>query len=119
MAPDLPHINAAVMRMWDRLPKRVQLSLIKRNARAVVKAARNAVQSFDHKRERARSKSARRIYKWRDYWGRKLPSSEDGITQHQLMISEYEARYSALSETERAGYARVYDAIRRQIGKVD
>ena len=119
MAPDLPHINAAVMRMWDRLPQRVQLSLIKRNARAVVKAARNAVQPFDRKKERARAKAARRIYKWRDYRGRKLPSSEDGIVQHQAMIFSYETTYNALSADERAGYAKVYDAIRRQIGKVD
>ena len=115
--PDLPYIHKNIMAHWARFPARVQERLIKRNASEAIRAAARATRArpkFDREKERQRSKFARRLVKWLDSNGRKLPADEDGINRHHAMVAEYEITYGYISASDRATHLDTYAHIRRQ-----
>ena len=77
-------------------------------AKEAAGAAQKAASSERKADEKTRAVFARRLYKWLDAEGRKLPSNEEGIRQHQAMVAEYEEQYGPV----KANYQRIYDRIR-------
>ena len=117
--PDLPYIHKNIMAHWARFPARVQERLIKRNAREAIRAAARATRArpkFDREKERQRGKFARRLVKWLDTNGRKLPAGEKGIARHQAMVAMYEALYGSISKMDQTTYDNTYADILRQAG---
>ena len=61
--------------------------------------------------EKGRAAFAKRIHKWIDTGGSKIPSTPEGIEQHKALVARYERAYGASSATDRKARARMYKAI--------
>ena len=63
----------------------------------------------DH--EKSRAAFARRIHKWIDFNGSKIPSTAAGIERHKALVIEYEKTFGPSSVLDREARARTYTAI--------
>ena len=114
--PDLPHVSQVILDRWDRLKPAVREYFLAHNekeakrleAKEAAGAAQKAASSERKADEKTRSVFARRLYKWLDRGGQKLPSDEEGIRHHQAMVAEYEEQYGPV----KTDYQRIYDRIR-------
>ena len=113
--PDLPYVDAFILDRWDQLTPALHQLFIDHNAQAAARVERlQGKPRFDREKEKERARFARNLSKWRNTDGRKLPSDEDGISQHMAMVAQYEAAHGRISDIDRATHKRTYANIRRQ-----
>ena len=61
--------------------------------------------------EKRRAKLAKRLHKWLNVNGSKIPSTAAGIERHKALVVAYEEEFGASSVLDRKARARMYDAI--------
>ena len=61
--------------------------------------------------EKRRAKLAKRLHKWIDHYGAKIPSTPAGIKKHKAMVASYEQDFGPSSVIDRKARARMYKAI--------
>lgn len=66
---------------------------------------------FNKEKERARAKFAMRLYRWRDYKGRKLPIDKQGVKLHKQMVKDYEKLYGKSTPQTLQMYENIYSSI--------
>lgn len=117
--PDLPYVSPFILDRWGILKPAQREFFIEVNRKGAALAAAKATKyAADMEKkaesqsravtERRRSVMARRLYKWLDGNGRKLPSNEVGIAKHKAMVAEYEQVFGPTS----TDYQSTYDSVR-------
>ena len=112
--PEPGTIAQSLLDRWDQFSDRTKKKLIA-NAKAPAKKAkaprRPAPAKFDAEREEARARQAKRIHKWLDGGGWKIPATPAGIKQHKALVAKYEKEFGPSSDTDRKARERTYKAI--------
>ena len=117
--PNLPHVSQVIIDRWDRLNPAQQKYFIDYNAKQAAKAdakaadnaAKAAVRVERDDTETRRASFAKRLYKWLDADGKKLPTSEAGIAAHQDMVAEYEREFGIVTTEYPKKYASIRHAL--------
>lgn len=117
--PDLPHVSQVIIDRWDRLNPAQQKYFIAYNDKQAAKldakvadtAAKAEVRLKRGQTETRRASFAKRLYKWLDADGKKLPTSEEGIVAHQAMVAEYESEFGIVTTEYPPKYASIRSAL--------
>ena len=97
-------IRSAYRGIIDRKYARVEKKL----AEGEVARGKSEVRANTEKR---RAILAKRLHKWLDRDGSKLPSTPAGIKRHKALVSSYEEMFGPSSDLDREARARTYQAI--------
>ena len=93
----------------------IQVMIARKHARVAKKLAEREVGRAKSKVrsdiEKSRAAYAKRLHKWIDGDGRKIPSTPAGIKRHKAMVAAYEKTFGASSVLDRKARARMYKAI--------
>lgn len=128
-APNLEFIDAAIIERWDRLNDGQKAFFIESNERLRLKQEERDEQRAEREadalrsrtdrkqREKGRARAAYKLSKWQRADGSKIPSSEEGIVEHQQAVASYEEEFGSYSEIDKASNQKTYANMREQWGR--